>query len=67
MFVSTINGSRAVIGFCLTAIAGFVANYLGDTTGKHAARGTILGATTVVVGLSLSWWASRDRGVGQPQ
>ena len=65
--MSTVNGRRAVIGFCLTAIAGFVANYLGDTTGKHAARGTIFGATTVVVGLSLSWWAARDRGVDPPQ
>jgi hypothetical protein len=65
--VSTINGRRAVIGFCLTAVAGFAANYLGDTTGKHAARGAILGATAVIIGLSLSWWASRDRGAGQPQ
>jgi hypothetical protein len=66
-FVTTIDGRRAVIGFCLTALAGFVANYLGDTTGKHAARGTILGVIAVTVGLSLSWWFSRGRGDAQPE
>jgi hypothetical protein len=65
--VATIDGRRAVIGFGLTALAGFVANYLGDTNGSHAARGTILGVIVVTVGLTLSWWFSRDPGAGQPE
>jgi hypothetical protein len=65
--VTTIDGRRAVIGFGLTAVVGFVANYLGDTNGHHAARGTILGVIAVVVGLTLSWWFSRQSADGQPE
>jgi ABC-type Mn2+/Zn2+ transport system permease subunit len=64
--VTTVDGKRAVIGFALTAIAGFVANYLGDRTGSHAARGALCGVVAVVVGLSLSWYFSRGHEVDDP-
>ena len=57
--MSTVDGRRAIIGFVLTAIVGFGANYLGDSNGTHAARGAIFGIVAVVVGLSLSWWFAR--------
>jgi FtsH-binding integral membrane protein len=57
--VTTVDGRRAIIGFVITAIVAFGANYLGDSTGTHAARGATLGVIAVVVGLSLSWWFSR--------
>jgi hypothetical protein len=63
-FEPSVNGKRAVIGFGMTGVIAFAANYLGDTNGSHAARGTYIGVVFVIIGLSLTWWFARARAIG---